>query len=578
MRACVLRYGTAFVCLIVAIWMWLPAPRPAGGQDDDLPVIVGFLLNEQRQPIPDATIVIFLDSDEQPTVETKSFANGLWELELPRLPEHSLRIEAHHHHYRTWTYELNINDMKRENQEQLQTLMSGQSLNLGNVQLKNDYTLGFWVTAGTFLLVLVLIVFERMANATAALFGTAIIFASTFLGGKFVPELYIFDFERALTYINWEVIFLVLGMMIVISVIESTGLFQWLAFMAYRWSRGRPVVLVIVLVIITSMASSLLDNVTTMLLMVPITIEVAIAINLPPIPLLIIEIMASNIGGTSTLIGTPSNILIGVYADLSFNDFLADLTLGVLLALVVMTGFVLWYYRREFSRGEKGISPRLYAKLAQNAAITDVTVLRKSLIVFALTIAAFAVGDTLDMVPAVTALLAATIMLIWVETDVEKMLNLVDWTTLVFFMALFMLVGAVQEVGLMGSIASTMGEIVGTSLLMGVLVVVFGFGLLSFFVATIPLTASMLPVVEYLSGNLGISSKVLYYGLAIGTSFGGNALLIGGETNLMTAGVTERAGYTISFRHFAKVGLPVTFLTLFVGCVWLLLRFKVFGG
>ncbi len=252
--------------------------------------------------------------------------------------------------------------------------------------------------------------------------------------------------------------------------------------------------------------------------------------------------------------------------------------MGVLLALIVMTGFVLWYYREEFSRGEKGISPRLYAKLAENATIKDVTVLRKSLFVFALTIAAFAAGETLNMAPAVTALLAATVMLVWVETDVEKMLGLVDWTTLVFFMALFMLVGAIQEVGLMGAIASAMGEIVGTNVFIGVLVVIFGFGLLSFFVATIPLTASMLPVVDYLSGNLGVSSKVLYYSLAIGTSFGGNALLIGGETNLMTAGITERAGYTISFKHFAQVGLPVTLLTLLVGCGWLLLRFEVFGG
>jgi len=202
--------------------------------------------------------------------------------------------------------------------------------------------------------------------------------------------------------------------------------------------------------------------------------------------------------------------------------------------------------------------------------------LRKSLFVFALTLAGFAAGESLQMVPAVTALLAATVMLVWVETDVEKMLNLVDWTTLVFFMALFMLVGAVQEVGLIGSIASAMGEIVGTSAVAGVVVVVGGFGLLSFFIATIPLSASMLPVVDFLSGNLGVSSKVLYYGLALGTSFGGNALLIGGETNLMTAGVAERAGYSISFKHFAQVGVPVTLLTLLVGCGWLLLRFEVF--
>ncbi len=574
MRAWVLRYGTALTCLVVAIWMWLPKPQPAGGQDDNSPAIVGFLLNELKQPVTEATVAVYIDNEEHPIAETQSFENGLWEVELPRLPHSSVRIEAQPHHYKTWTYTLNMN----ADRAHLQTLIDGQSLNLGAVQLKNDYTLGFWVTTGTFLVVLLLIVFERMANATAALLGTAIVFASTFLGSKFTPGLYIFDFERALTYINWEVIFLVLGMMIVISVIEGTGLFQWLAFMSYRWSRGRPIILVIVLVIITSLASSLLDNVTTMLLMVPITIEVAIATGLPPTALLIIEILASNIGGTGTLIGSPSNILIGIHAGLSFNDFLLDLGLGVLISLIAMTGFVLWYYREEFRRGHQGISPRLYAKLAENATIKDVTVLRKSLLVFGVTLLAFAAGDTLNMVPAVTAMLSATVMLVWVETDVEKMLSLVDWTTLVFFMALFMLVGAIQEVGLIGAIASAMGEIVGTSVLRGVLVVVFGFGLLSFLVATIPLTASMLPVVDYLSGNLGISSKVLYYGLAVGASFGGNALLVGGETNLMTAGVTERAGYTISFKHFAQVGLPVTFLTLGVGCGWLLLRFVVFGG
>lgn len=578
MRAWVLRYGLALICLAAAVWMWLPTPVPAGGQDDDLPAVVGFLLNDLKQPVQDATILVYVDGEREPAVETESFRNGLWEIELPHPPDHSLQIEAHHHHYKTWTYALDANATDQERQEHFQTLVNGQSLNLGAIQLKNDYTLGFWVSTGTFLLVLLLIVFDRMATATAALLGTAIVFASTYLGGKFVPELYIFDFERALTYINWEVIFLVLGMMIVISVIENTGLFQWLAFMAYRAGRGRPAVLIVVLVIITSLASALLDNVTTMLLMVPITLEIAIAVGLPPTAILIVEILASNIGGTSTLIGTPSNILIGTYADLSFNDFLVDLTLGVLLALIVMTGFVLWYYRDAMSTAEKGISPKLYARLSKNATIHDVTVLRKSLFVFALTIIAFAAGETLNMVPAVTALLSATVMLVWVETDVEKMLNLVDWTTLVFFMALFMLVGAIQEVGLIGTIASAMGELIGTSVVVGLLVVVFGFGLLSFFVATIPLTASMLPVIDYLTGNLGVSSKILYYGLAIGTSFGGNALLIGGETNLMTAGVAERAGYAISFKRFAQVGLPITFLTLLVGCLWLLFRFEVFGG
>ena len=222
----------------------------------------------------------------------------------------------------------------------------------------------------------------------------------------------------------------------------------------------------------------------------------------------------------------------------------------------------------------------LYAKLEDNAKIKNPLVLKKSLVVFALTIMVFAIGESLHMVPAVTALLAATAMLVWVETDVQKMLSLVDWTTLVFFMALFMLVGSIQEVGLIATVAGFMGDVVGTNLYAGVFVIVFGVGLLSFSIANIPLAASMLPVVEYLSGNItgAVDNKILYYGLSMGSAMGGNGFLIGGETNLMTAGIAERAGYPLSFGKFAKVSIPVTLLTLLIGSLWLLFRFKILGG
>jgi Na+/H+ antiporter NhaD/arsenite permease-like protein len=574
MRRSVIRYGLAVFCLAAALWMWLPAPDQAQSQDSEgnLPALLGYLVNAQGQAIAEAEVAIYFDGEKTPVVTASSHDDGLWEAFLPRLPENTVRVEFDHPHYRA--------DPLVLEPDQVESLKQNKSINLGEVIVKNRYALGFWVAAATFLGVLLIIALERLPNATAALLGVAVVFSATFFGGKFVPDLYIFNFERALTYINWEVIFLVMGMMIVVSVIESTGLFQWLAFQAYRWSRGQPVTLVVVLVIITTLASALLDNVTTMLLMVPITLEIAVALNLPPTSLLIAEILASNIGGITTLIGTPTNILIGAYAKISFNDFLINQTVGIILALVVMTLYVLWHYRSVFGQGEKGISPTLYAKLEENAKIKNVIVLRKSLLVFAMTIVMFAVGESLHMVPAVTALLAATVMLVWVETDVQRMLSLVDWTTLVFFMALFMLVGSIQEVGLIASVAGFMGDVVGTSLVAGVIVVVFGVGLLSFSIANIPLAASMLPVVEYLSGNVSgaASNKILYYGLSMGAAMGGNGLLIGGETNLMTAGVAERAGYPLSFTQFAKVSVPVTLLTLFVGTLWLLFRFEVLGG
>lgn len=568
------RYGMAFLCLAAAIWLWLPDPDPVNGQNgQDLPALVGILQNEQQQPIAGAEIEVFFDNEQEPTVITTSYDDGLWEIELTRFPEHALVIRGSHPHYKVRPIHLT--------REQVAEIRQGESLNLGAVVVDHRYSLGFWVATITFLLVLLLIAFEKLPNATAALLGVAVVFATTFFGSKLLGQgLYIFDFERALTYINWEVIFLVMGMMIVVSVIEGTGLFQWLAFQAYRSSRGQPMILVVILVIITSLASALLDNVTTMLLMVPITLEIAIALSLPPSSLLIAEVLASNISGIGTLIGTPTNILIGAYADISFNDFLINQAIAAVLALIVMTVYVLWHYRKVFAKGETGISPTLYAKLEENAKIHDVKVLRKALFVFAMTIALFGLGESLAMDPAVTALLAATAMLVWVETDVQEMLSLVDWTTLVFFMALFMSVGSIQEVGLISTIAGFMGDIVGANLYAGVFVTVVGVGFLSFAIASIPLTASMLPVVAYLSGSIpsAAANKILYYGLSMGTTLGGNGLLIGGEANLMTAGVAERAGYPLSFRNFAAVGIPVTLLTFLVGSLWLLFRFEILGG
>ena len=576
MRKHLWRYGLALFCLLAAIWLWLPDPGAVFSQNEGepkLPTLIGHLLNEQGQAIAEAEIEVFFDGEEEPVATAASREDGLWQVELPHFPENAVNVEFHHTHFSADPIELEGEDVE--------ALKQGESLNLGEINVENRYALGFWVAAFTFLAVLLIIALEKLPNATAALLGVAIVFVTTFFGGNLLSEdLHIFDFERALTYINWEVIFLVMGMMIVVSIIESTGVFQWLAFQAYRSSRGQPRTLVIVLIIITTLASALLDNVTTMLLMVPITLEIAIALGLPPSSLLIPEILASNIGGITTLIGTPTNILIGAYAKISFNDFLINQTIGIVIALVVMTVYVLWFFRDTFNQVEQGISPVLYAKLEDNAKIKNPLVLKKSLVVFALTIMVFAIGESLHMVPAVTALLAATAMLVWVETDVQKMLSLVDWTTLVFFMALFMLVGSIQEVGLIATVAGFMGDVVGTNLYAGVFVIVFGVGLLSFSIANIPLAASMLPVVEYLSGNItgAVDNKILYYGLSMGSAMGGNGFLIGGETNLMTAGIAERAGYPLSFGKFAKVSIPVTLLTLLIGSLWLLFRFKILGG
>ena len=566
-----LSLGFAVGLLVCAGLLWFPSIPPAAGQARGGVRISGELVDRQGQPIPAGEVAAYVGDAEEPAAEVESQEDGSWQIVLDQSPPGEVRIEISRAHYQPYTYVLTPD-------EQLQLVADG-VFSLGEVQLENRITAGFWVAGLTFLGVLLLIALEKLRNALAALLGISVVFVATFVGGAIFPGLYVFNFERALTYINWEVIFLVMGMMIVVGIIEGTGIFQWLAFTAYRISRGRISLLIIVLIVITSVASALLDNVTTMLLMAPISIQIALALNISPLALLFPEILASNVSGISTLIGTPTNILIGAYAGIGFNDFLLNQTLGVLLAMVVMTAYCLYYFRKDIRKHTGGISPALYERLQKNAEIRDPAALRRSGVVFAGMLVFFAIGEGLHLVPAVTALVGATILLLWVEPDIEKMLGAVDWTTLVFFMALFMLVGAVQEVGILGLVAGAMGSLIAGNLVLGVIVLVFGVGLLSFMIANVPLTAAMLPVVRFLSAGVpGADSQVLYYALSIGAAMGGNGFLIGGETNLMTAGIASRAGYPLRFMDFLKIGVPVTLLTLATGAAWLLVRFVLLGG
>jgi Na+/H+ antiporter NhaD/arsenite permease-like protein len=459
-------------------------------------------------------------------------------------------------------------------QEDIARLNQGESLRLPDVELSRKVTASFWIAAITFAAILILIALEKLHNTLAALMGAAIILAVSFVGGAINSNLFVFDFERALEYVNFDVIFLVLGMMIVIGVIEETGIFQWLAYQAYRLSGGRAWLLVTILMLITAVASALLDNVTTMLLMTPITIQIALAMEMNPLPLLMAEVMASNVGGISTLIGTPTNILIGAYADLSFNDFLVNLTPGVIAALIALTIYIVLRYRKQFLAQSGELSETLLNRLRESGQITDPDKLRMSGFIFFLMLIAFVLGESIHLVPAVTAIIGAVAMLLWVAPDVEDMLKVVDWTTLIFFISLFILVGAIQEVGLISVIAQAIGELVGDNLTLAILIVTWSSAILSGIIANIPFTAAMLPVVGYLTATIpGASSNVLFYALSVGSAMGGNGTLIGASANLVTAGIAERAGYRITYGAFFKIGMPAMIITVALGTLWLLIRF-----
>ena len=553
-------------CLVLLIPGEAYASPPGVQQEVLEVVIVGKVIDSQGVPVIDAEVIAITENQPEPLAEAQSQEDGTWVLGFPEIPLDELHITIEQPHFQSQTINLHSSELRTLNEDDI--------YQIDDVILERQISIGFWVATIVFIGVLLLIAFELLHSTTAALAGVSIIFLTSYIGGAINSEFFILSFERGLSYIDWEVVFLVMGMMIIIAIVEGTGIFQWLAFQAYRLSRGRTWLLVLILMLITAVASALLDNFTTMLLMTPISLQIGLALGINPLALIIPQVLASNVGGISTLVGTPTNILIGAYAGISFTDFLVNQTVGVVLALVVMAGFVLLYYRKEYRQQSGGISPKLYQKLEENAQIEDPQGLWKSGVVFALVLVGFVLGERIHLALAVTAIAGATMLLVWLKPDVQHMIKAVDWTTLVFFMGLFMIVGAIQEVGLISLAAEGMSRLIGENLVLGIFVIVFGVGTISTVIANIPLTAAMLPIVRFLTVSIpGAQNQVLYYALSMGAAMGGNGTLIGGEANLVTAGITEQANTPITFKEFLKVGLPVTYLTLTIGFLWLLFHF-----
>ncbi len=547
------------------------------------PSLVGRVLDSQGQPVEGAQVRLAIGG--QPLAETLTQADGSFALRLPsalpygdtprggtvlRLwddipPQAVLTLEVARAHFEGRSVPLSG--------EQVQTLRAGDILGLPPIVLERHIGIAFWLATLIFVGMLGMIASSKIHNTLATLSGATLAFAVSYLGVQIYPSMFIFHFARALHYVDWNVIFLILGMMIVIAVVERTGIFQWMAFRAYHISGGRLWLLLPILMLITGVASAFLDNVTTMLLMTPITIQIALAMGINPLALLLPEVFASNVVGISTLIGTPTNILIGSYAGISFNDFLRNLTPGVVLAFLGVVGYSEWVYRGEL-HGTGQVSPLLLQKLEERARITEPEHLRKAGWVGLGMLLLFALGEHIHMMPAVTALMGATALLVWIRPDIEEMIEAVDWTTLVFFITLFIVVGAIREVGVIAALASVIGNLVGKSLPLAMFVILWSSALLSTVIPNIPFTAAMLPVVGYLTHVIpGAENLVLFYCLSVGSAMGGNGSLIGASANLVTSGIAERAGYPITYNEFLKRGFPALLLTVGLAMFWLWLRF-----
>jgi Na+/H+ antiporter NhaD/arsenite permease-like protein len=553
--------------LILGIALALSEVRSATAQPPDQENILwvtGRVIDQQIQPVQGAHVK--LQSSGSLLNESHTQEDGSFSIGLAAHPNEELTLVIERHHYRMQSVDIPAGELDR--------LSAGQAFVVPTIELERHITVAFWIASLVFIGMLLLIALEKLHNVLASLVGVSLVLGISYLGEPVFPELFIFDFLGALRYIDWNVIFLIMGMMIVIAVVERTGLFHWLAFFAYRVSRGKAWLLMAILMLITATASAFLDNVTTMLLMTPITVQIALALGLNPLTLLMPEVMASNVGGIITLVGTPTNILIGSFANISFAGFLTNLTPGVFLSLIALFVYCLLAYRKELDSVTKGVSKVLFDKLEENARINEPDNLRKVGWVGLGMLVLFLVGETFELLPAVTAVLGATALLVWIRPNVEEMIEAVDWTTLVFFMALFIVVGAIQEVGVVSMLAQWVADLVGQNLPLAMIVVIWVSALLSTVVANIPFTAAMLPVVGYLTNTVpGAGNLVLFFCLSVGAAMGGNGSLIGASANMVTAGIAERVGYPISYRYFFTKGMPALFVTVALAMGWLLLKF-----
>jgi Na+/H+ antiporter NhaD/arsenite permease-like protein len=410
----------------------------------------------------------------------------------------------------------------------------------------------------------VLIATEKWASRTAvALGGAALVLA---LG---ISDAHAAFFSEE-TGVDWNVIFLLLGMMIIVSVMRDTGIFEYLAIWAAKRARGRAFPLMVLLILITAGASALLDNVTTVLLVAPVTILICQRLALPVVPYLIAEVFASNVGGTATLIGDPPNIIIASRGGLTFNDFLVHLAPVVLVLVAVLIGVCRWLFAAAFRADHDRIAEIM--GLDERELIKDHRLLAQSLVVLGVVLVAFVFHPVLGYEPAVVALLGAGLLVAVTRVTTEQALQDVEWGTLAFFMGLFVMVGSLVESGVLGAIAEGVAGFAGENLLGFTTVLVWGSGVLSGVVDNIPYVASMSPVVAGLVGPDG-EPEVLWWALALGADLGGNATLIGASANVVVAGIAARNGCPIGFWQFTRYGLVVTFATIAVSYGYVVLRY-----
>lgn len=427
----------------------------------------------------------------------------------------------------------------------------------------------YYFAIAVFLVTYGFIISEKLNRAVIALFGAAIMIIFG-----------IVDLHAAFTsHIQWETITLLIGMMILVHITSQSGVFEFVAIKAAKAAGGKPIRILLLLSLLTAVGSAFLDNVTTVLLIVPVTLSITRILKVNPVPYLLSEVLFSNIGGTATLIGDPPNIMIGsANKHLDFNAFLLNLAPIVIIISIVTLGIIYFLYRNKLKTTTEQIN--ILMGLNEKDYIKDHSLLLKSISVLGLTILGFILHSIIHVDAAVIAMTGATLlMLIGVKDhDIEDVFAHVEWVTIFFFAGLFVLVGGLIDIGLISSLAKEVIDVTNGDIGFAAILILWVSGIASATIDNIPFVATMIPLIQDLATGLGLSVdspqiEVLWWALSLGACLGGNGTLIGASANVVVAGIAKREGHAFSYMDFLKIGLPLTIIALLLSHAYIYLRY-----
>ncbi len=569
------------LCAMPCSFAWASSSRtdPPGGPSRLH--ISGVILDSHRDPVRDAIIRIRVEGAPReilsrgrrgPEARTGPDGSYLLEVHLPTLldPATKLELEVRKASFMAIPIALTGEDFARR----------GESFFLyKDVSLPRFVGAAFWIALLIFLGVYLLISLEILHRTVATMLGAALMVGVSHTLGSFDAEYRILSFQTAVHKVDVNMVLLFMGMMIIVGILKHTGVFQWAAFKCLEWAGGRVLVLALMISLAAGATSALLDNVTTMLLFTPATIAMAQSLKLNPLELLVPEVMAANVGGAATLVGDAPNMMIGSYADLTFADFLGNLAPVCGLALVALGVMTAIYHRGVYARVPGEDLEACARRLREEYRITDRVLLAYGAGILALTVALFLSHGFWEMSASVAAMLGASILFTYgILSKRVRMLEFIEkdmeWPTLLFFIFLFAMVGGLEETGLLAMVGDRVLGLSQGNLTVAVCLVLWISALVSAFVDNIPFTATMLPVVAYLTQAIpGAESNVLWWAFALGVSLGASGTVLGGSANVVTMGMAESAGYPISFARFMRFGLVYMLVSVGMCNAWLLMRY-----